>query len=146
MRSSTRATPGPPVFLEGRIRRLFADAAGEALGYYRSHGWFPVMHVLALRQEAADAYPALPSALVTWYGAALESCRKAYDDPAWLFLPFGRLAYESTLAEFGANPWPSGFRANRPFLARFIEYTRDQQLVSSALRPEELFHASVIDT
>ena len=138
--------PRSPRVPEGRIRRLFADAEGEALGYYRSHGWFPVMHVVALRQEVADAHPALPSALVTWYGAALESCRKAYDDPAWLFLPFGRLAYESTLAEFGADPWPGGLRANRPYLARFIEYARDQQLVFGALTPEDLFHASVIDS
>ena len=63
-----------------------------------------------------------------------------------MFLPFGRLAYESTLAGLGGDPWPGGLRANRPYFARFIEYARDQQLVSGALTPADLFPASVIDS
>jgi len=135
---SQRAAPG-------RIRRLFDDPAGAALSYFRANGWFPVMHVLALKQLIVDAHPSLPAALVSWYQAALDLNRKAYDDPAWLILPFGRLAYEASLAEF-ADPWPSGFRANRPFLARFIEYSRDQQLIAGAITPEDLFHPSVLGT
>ncbi|HUZ74172.1 MAG TPA: PhnD/SsuA/transferrin family substrate-binding protein [Stellaceae bacterium] len=138
--------PQSPNAPPGRIRRLFPDPAGEALGYFRRYGWFPVMHVLALKQGVADANPTLPAALVSWHDAALEVCRMAYEDPAWLFLPFGRLAYETTLAEFGADPWPSGLRANRPYLARFIEYSRDQQLIARSFAPEELFHESVLDT
>jgi len=137
--------PQSPQVAAGRIRRLFHDPAGAALGYYCANGWFPVMHVLALKQAVADAHPTLPAALVSWYQAALELSRKAYDDPAWLILPFGRLAYETSLAEFGTDPWPGGLRANRPFLSRFIEYSRDQQLVAGAITPEDLFHPSVLD-
>lgn len=138
--------PHSPLVSAGRIRRLFPDAEGEALRYYRAHGWFPVMHVLALRQDIAEAYPALPAALVRWYEAGIDLSRKAYDDPAWLFLPFGRLAYEATLAAFGGNPWPSGLAANRAYLARFIEYSRDQELAARALAVEDLFHSSVLGT
>lgn len=138
--------PRSPRVPVGAIRRLFANSEAEALRYYRANGWYPVMHVLALRQDVADAHPSLPGALVPWYAAVLESCRARYDDPAWLFLPFGRLAYEETLAQFGGDPWPCGLRANRAYLARFIEYARDQQLISGKLAVEELFHPSVIDT
>jgi 4,5-dihydroxyphthalate decarboxylase len=130
----------------GQIRRLFREPADAALSYFRTNGWFPIMHVLALKQAVADQHPLLPAALVSWYDAALDLSRKAYDDPAWLILPFGRLAYESTLAEFGADPWQNGFRANRPFLARFIEYARDQRLIAGPLVPEDLFAVSALDT
>jgi 4,5-dihydroxyphthalate decarboxylase len=138
--------PRSPLVPGGTIRRLFPDAEGEALGYYRAQGWFPVMHVLALRQDVADAHPALPQALIRWYEAGLALARKAYDDPAWLYLPFGRLAYETTLAAFGGNPWPAGLAANRAFLARFIDYARDQQLVTGAFGVDALFHPSTAGT
>ena len=129
-----------------RVRRLFGNAEGEALRYYREFGWYPIMHVLALRQDVADAYPGLPAALVAWYQAGLDASRKAYDDPGWLYLPFGRLAFEATLSAFNGDPWPSGLRANRAFLARFIGYSRDQQLAGGNLAVEDLFHPTVIDT
>ena len=130
----------------GGIRRLFPDPAGAALSYFRANGWFPIMHVLALKQKVADVYHALPAAHIRWYGDALEVCHKAYDDPAWSVLPFGRLAYESTFVEFGRDPWTQGFAANRSYLARFIDYARDQKLITGSLAPEDLFHPSVVST
>lgn len=41
---------------------------------------------------------------------------------------------------------PSGFAANRDNIARFIDYSADQGLISAAYAPERLFHASVLDT
>lgn len=130
----------------GSIRRLFPDPAGAALDYFRRNGWFPAMHVLALKQTVADAHPSLPAALIPWYREALDLGRKAYDDPAWLVLPFGRLGYEAMFTEFGGDPWAQGLMANRSYLARFIDYARDQQLVSGPLTPEDLFHPSVLAT
>ena len=136
--------PTAPDLPYGRIRRLFPDAGAAARGYFEEHGWFPIMHLLALKSAVAEAHPELPAALVAWYAAGLELSRKAYDDPAWLMLPLGRLAYEGALAEFGTDPWPCGSRANRSFLARFIAYSRDQQLIHRALAPEDLFHPSTL--
>ena len=138
--------PQSPKVAHGSIRRLFPDPAAAALDYFRANGWFPVMHVLALKQTVGDRHPSLPAALIPWYSEALALCRKAYDDPAWSILPFGRIAYETTFAEFGTDPWAQGLAANRPYLARFINYARDQQLVAGSLTPEDLFHPSVLST
>lgn len=60
----------------GRIRRLFPDAGAAARGYFEEHGWFPIMHLLALKSAVAEAHPELPAALVAWYAAGPSSAAK----------------------------------------------------------------------
>ncbi|MGE0745327.1 MAG: PhnD/SsuA/transferrin family substrate-binding protein [Rhodospirillales bacterium] len=131
-------TPSAP---DGTFRRLFRNPRDEAGRYWRKHGWFPIMHVLALRTAVAERHPELPAALMRYYAAAMTACRDQYDDPGWSYLPAGRLDFEDARAIFG-DAWPSGLAANRANLARFIDYARDQGLIGRPVAVEELFHPS----
>jgi hypothetical protein len=57
-----------------------------------------------------------------------------------------RQLYEQQLADFGADPWPNGFEANRKNLVQFIEYSHDQRMIPEVFPPERLFHDSTHDT
>ena len=131
--------PRSPQVPAGSVRRLFADPQAEALRYYRKYGAYPIMHVLACRQTVVDAHPQLPRVLQQFFKDALRDCHDNYADPGWSLLPFGRLAYEEMLEQFGGDPWPSGLAADRAYLERFIDYALDQQLIAERIPVEALF-------
>ena len=52
--------PHPPdevVDGSDKIRRLFRDARAEELQYYRKNGFYPIMHVVAFKNEVLEKYP-----------------------------------------------------------------------------------------
>ncbi len=131
----------------GRIRRLFSDSGAESLRYYRKLGYFPIMHVLAIRNDVAAAAPELPRILMGLYEQAKIISGQYFEDPGWSQLPWGRLNWEAQAnALGGTDPWPVGLKANRANLERFISYSASQGLIDRELAPEELFHPSTHQT
>ncbi|MEE2995987.1 MAG: taurine ABC transporter substrate-binding protein [Pseudomonadota bacterium] len=128
------------------VRRLFSDPLAEAKRYYDTLGYFPIMHIMAFRNEVVDADPNLPRALIDIWEDAKRLASHYYEDPGYSKIAFARNALETQETTFGPDIWPSGFAANRDNIARFIEYSADQGLISAAYEPEQLFHASVLDT
>jgi len=128
------------------IRRLFPDPVGEAKRYYDQLGYFPIMHIMAFRNEVVEQEPDLPQAVMSMWESAKRTAALYYEDPGYSEIAFARNALEDQEKMFGGDIWPSGFAANRDNIARFIDYSADQGLISAAYPPERLFHASVLDT
>src|SRR5262249_51462286 len=42
-----------------RIRRLFADPKGEEIKYFQKNGYYPIMHVVAFKNEVLDRHQGL---------------------------------------------------------------------------------------
>lgn len=141
--------PRPPAaVLDGKqgVRNLFPDQRAACLDYYQARGAFPIMHLLAIRQDVADAFPALPRYLITAWDDAQAKTRRAYEDYAYTSMPFGRLAWQEDVRRFGDALWTSGLAANRANLSWFIDYLIDQTLLPELMPLEKLFHASVLDS
>lgn len=128
-----------------KARRLFKDTRAEELRYFRKTGYFPIMHVLAIRQDLADREPWLPKALMEMYAQAKTISASYYEDPNWSRLAWGRHYFEGERALLG-DPWPIGFKANRKNIERFIQYSHDQGLISEIYPPERLFAESTLDS
>jgi len=141
--------PHPPSSLisnrEG-VRRLFADGHAAEEAYYRKNGYWPVMHLVAIRQEVADEHPWLPRALFEAFEEAKRKALWHYEDPNWSMLAWGRHYLEEEAAQMSGDPWPYGLARNRANLERFMTYSQEQGLTTRPLRMEELFHPSVLDT
>ena len=146
--------PKPPTaFLEGHpdIVRLFPDFEAAERAYHEKTGFFPIMHVLAVRKALAEANPWLPPAL---YEAALAArdIAMARMREIWLgnsnrlTLPWLNAAMERTLDTLGEDYWPYGFARNRNELAAICRYSFEQHLAPRLLAPEELFPVSVQET
>ena len=136
-------TPQPRPGLEGRIRRLFADPRAEEAHYVRARGYWPIMHVIALKEEAAARHPDLPARLMETFEAATRIAAEYAHDPNWSRLAWAKYALEDEERAFEATLWPAGLAANRANLDRFIEYAHDQRLIDRPLDASELFHPSV---
>ncbi len=146
--------PKPPqAFLDGdpRIVRLVPDFESAEAEYHRRTGFFPIMHLVALRRSLADDHPwlapALFDAFVEARDLAIERLREIWLGSAnRLTLPWLGASMERTLATMGRDYWSYGFQANRAELETACRYSVEQHLSDRALRPEELFHESVLRT
>jgi 4,5-dihydroxyphthalate decarboxylase len=140
--------PHPPKsVMSGKVktRRLFKDPQAEEERYFRKLGFWPIMHIVAMYRDLAEAEPTLPAALMQMFAQAHEISDEYYSDPNWSRLPAGRHTYEHSRKVYG-DPWKNGFKDNRVNLERFIQYSHDQGLISERYAPERLFIPSTLET
>lgn len=141
--------PHPPKSVslgKTRARRLFMNTREEELSYYKTVGDYPIMHVVAIRDEIASQNPWLPLALFKMFEDARHLAREYYEDPNYSMLAWGRLDFEDEQKLFGRDPWENGFERNRENVARFIRYSHAQGLIPAPYGPETLFHPSTLET
>ena len=130
----------------GNIRRLFTDPKAEETKYFRKNGYYPIMHVVAFKDQVLAQYPWLGRSVMEAFDKAKEACVEYYDDPNWSRFVWGRHLFEEERIAFGEDPWPHGVKKNRANLERFIGYSLDQGLMEKKLEVEELFAPSTLDT
>ena len=123
----------------GNIRRLFADPKAEEAKYFKKNGYYPIMHVVAFKDEVLQKNPWLAKSIATAFDKAKEACVEYYDDPNWSRFVWGRHLFEEERKTFGDDPWPHGIEKNRANLERFVGYSLDQGLMEKKLGVEELF-------
>jgi 4,5-dihydroxyphthalate decarboxylase len=141
--------PHPPKeVLQGsdKFRRLFPDAKAEELKYFKKNGFFPIMHVVAFKDEILKAHPWLAEGVMDLFARAKEACRHYYDDPNWSRLVWGRHFFEEERRLLGDDPWPYGVAKNRANLERFMGYSLDQGLMAKKLAVEELFAPATLQS
>jgi 4,5-dihydroxyphthalate decarboxylase len=144
----TAITPRSYVDGNANIRPLFADIKSTEQQYYKNTGLFPIMHVVAVRADAAREKPWLPAAALKMYSEAKQI---AYDNLASTTvlrttLPWAADEYESTVKLMGDDYWRYGIEANRKELESVVRYTYEQGLVKRQMPFEPMFHASTLDT
>ena len=139
-------TPRPKPGQEGRIRRLFADPRAEEARHVRKHGYWPIMHVVALKEATVARTPELPPQLMAAFADAARIVADYLHDPNWSRLAWTKYTLEDEARAFERPLWTSGVAANRANLDRFIGYCHDQGLIDRRLDAAELFHPSVRGT
>ena len=141
--------PQPPrAVLAGseKVRRLFPDSKAEELRYYRKYGYFPIMHLFAIKDELVAREPWLPKAFMDMYDQAMRTTNDYYSDPNYSLLPWAQYAHEEQMKVLAEDPWPNGLARNRADLERFIRYSHDQGLIPDIIPVETLFADPVLDT
>ena len=140
----------PSAFLDNnpKIRRLFSDVKQTEQDYYRDTGVFPIMHVIGIRTETAEAHPWLPRAVYDMYTAAKQ---RAYADMETttslkLTLPWVTQEFEQTRALMGDDYWPYGIQENKKELGLVMRYCHEQGLVNRLEDFRKMFHPSTLDT
>ena len=139
--------PHPPrAILEAGnlVRHLFPDTKGEEIKYFRKNGYFPIMHIIALKQELVDREPWVAKALLSAFEEAKKIYRGYYDDPNWSQLTWGRYYWEEERDLLADDIWPLGIRRNRANLERFLEYSLDQGLIDGKMAVDDLFASPIV--
>jgi 4,5-dihydroxyphthalate decarboxylase len=123
-----------------RIRRVFKDVRRTVTDYFRSTGFFPITHVLVMRQSLFDAHPSLPARLLKGFEDAEARCRESYEYSKRLAFPGGVMVLEEEEEIFGENPWAHGLtKQNRALLEKFIQYAREQGYIHESPRVADVF-------
>jgi 4,5-dihydroxyphthalate decarboxylase len=137
----------PPQALGGspKIRRLFADPKREEIKYFQKNGYYPIMHVVAFKDEVLAKNSWVAESVMAAFDKAKEACVRYYDDPNWSRFVWGRHLFEEERKAFGEDPWRHGAKKNRANLERFIGYSFDQGLIEKKLEVEELFAPNTLD-
>jgi len=139
-------TPQVHSTLQGRIRRLFENPRAAEEEYVRSHGYWPIMHIVAVKEESISANPNLPVQLMEAFTNASCIAAGYLSDPNWSQIMWAKYALDQEHQAFKQSLWTSGVAANRANLERFVGYAFDQGLIDRMLSVEELFHSSVRET
>ncbi len=146
--------PKPPqAFLDGHpdLVRLIPDFERAEMAYHRKTGFFPIMHLLAIRKSLAEEHSWLPRALFDASVIARDMAITRLRD-VWLgnsnrlSLPWLNASMERTLSVLGNDYWSYGFQANRTELATICRYSLEQHLAPRLVAPEELFHPSMLES
>lgn len=143
--------PNPPrAFLEGNpsIQRIIPDFGTAERAYHARTGFFPIMHLIAVRKSLVQEHPWIVEALLEAFQTARDIALKGVRD-IWLgsanrlSLPWLNEAMEHTIATMGPDYWPYGFAANKSELEAVCRYSSEQYLAARRVTPEELFPEAV---
>jgi 4,5-dihydroxyphthalate decarboxylase len=129
-----------------KIRRLFADPKQEEIKYFRKNGYYPIMHVVAFKDDVLKREPAFAVNVMSAFDEAKRACKAYYEDPNWSRFVWGRHLFEEERKAFGDDPWPHGVKKNRANLERFVDYSEDQGLLDRKLEVNELFASSTLNS
>lgn len=129
------------------VDRLFNDGIGAASDYYRRTEIFPIMHVLGIRRQLADAHPWLPGALLKAFTEAKRRAEAALADTSAtkVTMPFVEDTLSAARRLIGPQIWTYGVPGNEKVLEAFIDMHHRQGLSSRRLSVEKLFHPATFE-
>jgi len=133
----------PKPFRDGNpnVWRLFENPQAEEERYLREEGYFPIMHVLALKKALTERHPQLSRALYDIFEQARQRALQRWVDPNWSMVLWGRRELERQEQLCNSDPWRNGLEANRKNIERFALYSHEQGLTKRQVSPDELFVA-----
>ena len=142
--------PRPPVLPKGtpHVGWLFAEPVAAATDYYRRTSIFPIMHLVGVRRELAEAHPWLPGAVLKAFEQSKQAALAQLSDPSAskVTLPFVEERLAEARALMGEDFWSYGVEANRKTLETFLRHHHAQGLSSRLVTVEEMFHPGTLET
>ena len=139
----------PSVYLRQapNIDRMYPNYKEVEQAYFRKTGYFPIMHIVAIRSSLAERYPWLPASV---YKALLELKTIGLErltNLAQLAVALPWMEFESgeTKALMGNDYWRYGVKDCRHEIDVMTRYAHEQGLTARRLTPEELFAASTFN-
>ncbi|WP_047154196.1 ABC transporter substrate-binding protein [Aneurinibacillus tyrosinisolvens] len=143
------APRAPSSFLDGspNVKRLFPDYVSVEKEYYKKTGIFPIMHVVAIKDEILERHPWVAYNL---YQAFVEAKKVTYQGlyqtaAAKATLPWLIAEVERTRELMGDDFWPYGLEKNRKTLEAAIQYSYEQGMINKQLEVENLFAGSTLE-
>ena len=135
----TARTPLVPGGHEHRVQRVLADANERQRSWHKRTGFFPILHLIAIRKQALQARPDFGEEICRAYDGAKAHAYHVLQDDRMTGLPFMRGYLDDAVTQSGDDPWPYGVDRNRAELGRFLGLALEHGLTSRHLSVDELF-------
>ena len=127
---------------------LFDDPTAAAKEYYGRTGVFPIMHVVGVRKELAQAHPWLPGAVFKAFSQAKAVALEQLADTSAtkVTLPFVEEQLKAARETMGEDYWSYGVPANRRTLETFVRHHHAQGLSARPMSVDEIFHPNTYES
>jgi 4,5-dihydroxyphthalate decarboxylase len=123
------------------VARLFPDYRAAERAYAKKSGLFPIMHVLAVREEFLRKHAWLASSLFTAFRQAKDIAIRELEEIGAYNVTVPWLAAElaDIRAVLGEDYWPYGLAKNRASIEAALRYSHAQGLSARKLTIDEAF-------
>ena len=137
------ASQSPYAYRKGspKIRRLWENYRPVERDYYERTGFYPIMHMVAVRRDIYEANRWVPVSLLQGFVASRRlGWEQMHDaDVPPITHPWWHEELEQIEQLFGGDPQVYGFENNRKILEAMMQYSFEQGLSKRLVAPEELF-------
>lgn len=129
------------------VDRLFRDHRQVERDYFAKTGIFPIMHLVAIRRELAEAEPWLRKAVFEAYSQAKQLDYDEMRRIRWAYssLPWYGQEFNETRELMGENFYSYGIKDNSDALNTAFRYLHDQGLAERLLTISEVFEESTLE-
>jgi len=127
---------------------LFPNYAELERDYFRRTRFFPIHHTLVIKTSILDEHPWVAMSLFNAWQASKE---RLYDWLDWQRIHATSLGYRALWEQEhalvgGRDIYPWGFCSARAEIDKMLAYSVVQGLTTEKHEPEEMFHASTLQT
>jgi 4,5-dihydroxyphthalate decarboxylase len=123
-----------------RVAQLFPNFKNEEVAYFRKTGMFPIMHLLAIRQEIAERHPWVAINMLRAFNEAKSIAMKRMENPRIVPLVWYREAWEEQEELVGHDPWEyGGSERNLNNMNTIAGYCHEQGLSKKKFGFDDLF-------
>jgi 4,5-dihydroxyphthalate decarboxylase len=122
-----------------RVVRLFPKPRLEEAAYFKRTGIFPVMHLLAAREEVLAKNPGLAEQLFNLFSESKRIGKRWVRSTPSLALAWKDEYLEDEAKIFASDPWVFGLHENERLLSKFLAYCYDQGVSATKMMPRDLF-------
>jgi 4,5-dihydroxyphthalate decarboxylase len=130
----------PFIKKDKRVARLFPDYKAEEQAYFKKTGIFPIMHVVALREEIAEQFPWVAINLFKAFERSKAAAMKRMENPRIAPLAWYREAWEEQEDILGPDPWAYGLTAqNAKSIETLLGYSHEHGLTKRLLTLDDMF-------
>lgn len=135
---------GPILDKDPRVARLFKNHQAMEIEYLQRTGIFPIMHLMAIKQEIVDRHPWVPMNLLVAFERSKRMTYERMQNPRRVPLAWFREAWDKQEQLLGPDPWEYGLStSNRKNLTTLVRYAREQGMIKQHLEVDGLFEPSV---
>jgi len=139
----------PRPFADGspNVRRLFPSYREVERDYFRRTRLFPIMHILAIRNDVAERYPWVPmnlyAAMVRARDLTVARLRESLSNVTTI--PSALAAIEDDIALMGDDFWAYGAEPNRRHYGHLAQIVFEQGIAPRHVAYEELYVPAAYD-
>lgn len=128
-----------------QLTPLITDPQQAAEAALRTRGYYPINHLIVVRDELLAAHPTLAVALTDAFTRAKDGYVQALRKGTVTPTNAADRMYQRVLQQTGADPLPYGVAANRQMLETLLRYAREQKILTREANLSDLFAAGTID-
>lgn len=125
------------------LRPLLPDPQGAALAALGDRGFYPINHLVVVRDELLDAQPDLAADVFEAFAEAKRLYLQRLRAGA-IEAPTAADRLHRSVQEVIGDPLPYGVEPNRRVLDTLVGYAVDQRIIPAAPPLEEIFHPSTL--